>query len=216
VLDVPGWPGHDAGQHVDVRLTAEDGYAAQRSYSIASASSRDRLELTIQKVRGGEVSPYLAETIDIGDEFELRGPVGRWFRWTEATAGPVILVGGGSGIVPLMAMVRARTRSTSQAPFHVIYSARTPDHVFYANELFRLATPLGGINVTYVFTRAGLPDDARRPGRLTPADMSALRERAGDSAQTFICGPSRFVEDVSQMHIEQGYPATTIRTERFG
>lgn len=122
MLDVPGWPGHDAGQHVDVRLTAEDGYTAQRSYSIASADARDRLELTIQKVRGGEVSPYLVEEVEVGDEFELRGPVGGWFRWTEAVKSPVCLIAGGSGIVPLMAMVRARAKSASTASFHLVYS----------------------------------------------------------------------------------------------
>lgn len=216
MVDVPGWPGHDAGQHVDVRLTAEDGYSAQRSFSIASVDARDRLELTIQKVRGGEVSPYLVETVDVGDEFEVRGPVGGWFTWTESVNSPVSLIAGGSGIVPLMAMVRARILSSSSAPFHLIYSARTPDHVIYANELFRAATSAHDIHVDYAFTRAGLPDDARRPGRLTAGDLSALVERAGHRTLTYICGPSGFVESASRLLLEQGHPTEMIRTERFG
>lgn len=216
VLDVPGWPGHDAGQHVDVRLTAEDGYTAQRSYSIASAEARDRLELTIQKVSGGEVSPYLVETVEVGDEFELRGPVGGWFRWTETVESPVSLIAGGSGIVPLMAMVRARVKSASTAPFHLTYSVRTPDHVMYANELFRTATDARGIDIAYAFTRAGLPDDARRPGRLTVADLAANDTSADHRTLVFICGPNGFVEHASRLLIENGHPTDMIRTERFG
>lgn len=216
MLDVPGWPGHDAGQHVDVRLTAEDGYTAQRSYSIASADARDRLELTIQKVRGGEVSPYLVEEVEVGDEFELRGPVGGWFRWTEAVKSPVCLIAGGSGIVPLMAMVRARAKSASTASFHLVYSVRTPDHVMYANELFQTATDVRGIDVTYAFSRAGLPDDARRPGRLTAADLAAIEDRAGHRALTYVCGPNGFVENATRLLLEQGHPSAMIRTERFG
>jgi ferredoxin-NADP reductase len=216
VLDVPGWPGHDAGQHVDVRLTAEDGYTAQRSYSIASADARDRLELTIQKVPAGEVSPYLVETVEVGDEFEVRGPVGGWFRWTSALTNPVLLIGGGSGIVPLMAMVRARVRSVSKAPFHLIYSARTPDHVLYANELFQVATATNDIRIEFVFTRGGLPEDVRRPGRLTSVDLPMLDESVRDGMRIYICGPNGFVESASQLLLAIGHPAAMIRTERFG
>ncbi len=216
MLDVPGWPGHDAGQHVDVRLTAEDGYTAQRSYSIASATAPDRLELTVQKVSGGEVSPYLVDTADVGDELELRGPVGGWFVWTPDVEGPVRLFAGGSGIVPLMAMVRARTASAATAPFHLVYSTRTPDHVMYADELYRLATDADGLEVTYAFTRAGLPDAARRPGRLTAADLAAPEGDAGHRALAFVCGPNGFVEHVSRLLLEQGHPPAMIRTERFG
>jgi ferredoxin-NADP reductase len=215
VLDVPGWPGHDAGQHVDVRLTAEDGYTAQRSFSIASADARDRLELTVQKVTGGEVSPYLVDTVEAGDEFELRGPVGGWFRWTEAVESPVSLIAGGSGIVPLMAMVRARVGSASTAPFHLTYSVRTPDHVMYANELFRTATETDGVDVAYAFTRAGLPDDVRGPGRLTAADL-ATQTNADHRALVFICGPNGFVEHASRLLTDLGHPTSMIRTERFG
>jgi len=216
VLDVPGWPGHEAGQHVDVRLTAEDGYSAQRSYSIASASALGRLELTVQKVPVGEVSPYLVETVRIGDEFELRGPVGGWFRWTESFNGPVSLIGGGSGIVPLMAMIRTRVRSASEVPFHLLYSVRTPDHVIYANELYRIASSHSGVEVAYAFTRAGLPGDARTTGRLTARDLAAVAASVRGGARTYICGPNGFVENASQLLLDQGHPAELIRTERFG
>ena len=216
MLDVLGWPGHDAGQHVDVRLTAEDGYTAQRSYSIASADARDRVELTVQKVGDGEVSPYLVDTVEVGDELELRGPIGGWLRWTAAIEDPVRLLAGGAGVVPLMAMVRARVASASTAPFQLIYSTRTPDDVMYADELARTAADDRGIDVRYVFTRAGRPDDARRPGRLTAADLAVAGESAGPRALVFICGPNGFVEHASRLLAEQGHPTGTIRTERFG
>lgn len=216
VLDVPGWPGHDAGQHVDVRLTAPDGYNAQRSYSIASADALGRLEITVQQVSGGEVSPYLVETAQVGDEFELRGPVGGWFRWTDTHEGPVSLLGGGSGIVPLMAMIRARQQVGSGTPFHLIYSARTPDHIMYADELFRVTQAGTGVHVSYAFTRAGLPDDGRAPGRITADDVATVMAKVGAPARTFICGPNGFVESASRLLIDAGYPASTIRTERFG
>lgn len=216
VLDVPGWPGHDAGQHADVRLTAPDGYTAQRSYSIASADARDRVELTVQRVPGGEVSPYLVDTAQVGDELELRGPVGGWFRWTDTHDGPVSLLGGGSGIVPLMAMVRARQQVDSSTPFHLIYSARTPDHVMYGDELFRLAEAGTGVHVSYALTRAGLPSDDRTPGRITAEDVAVIMARIGAPARTFICGPNGFVESASRLLIDAGYLASTIRTERFG
>jgi ferredoxin-NADP reductase len=216
VLDVPGWDGHDAGQHVDIRLTAPDGYTAQRSYSIASAGMANQLELTIQQVSGGEVSPYLVETAEIGDEFELRGPVGGWFRWKPSDDGPVSLIGGGSGIVPLMAMIRARLQQESLTPFHLIYSARTPDHVFYANELFRATETEPHLQVTYAFTRAGLPTDTRPPGRLTAQDVAAAEDKHGPPARTFICGPNGFVEAATELLLQAGRSASTIRTERFG
>src|SRR5512144_2428627 len=137
LLGVPGWPGHLPGQHVDVRLTAEDGYSTQRSYSLAAPDHGARVELTVQVVEDGEVSPFLAEDLGIGDPVELRGPVGGWFVWSPGTTGPVLLVGGGSGVVPLMAMVRARDESGSAAPFHLVYSVRSPDEVYYAAELER-------------------------------------------------------------------------------
>lgn len=216
VLHVPGWNDHDAGQHVDVRLTAPDGYTAQRSYSIASAGMVDQLEITVQRVVGGEVSPYLVETAEVGDEFELRGPVGGWFRWRALDEGPISLIGGGSGIVPLMAMIRARQQAGSQTPFHLTYSARTPDHVIYANELHRAADTDANLEVVYAFTRGGLPTDTRPIGRLTSHDVAAIASRNGAPARTFICGPNGFVESATQLLLDAGHAASTIRTERFG
>ncbi|MGJ9423629.1 ferredoxin reductase [Aeromicrobium sp. CF3.5] len=216
-LEVPGWPGHDPGQHVDVRLTAEDGYMAQRSYSIASVGSPGSLELTIQKVSTGEVSPYFVETIQVGDEFELRGPIGGWFRWTGQLDHPVTLLGGGSGIVPLMAMLRARVDSTSRSPFHLVYSARNPDDIFYADELHRIASSCEGVTISYVFTRSGLPGHDREPGRLRAEDLPVPSSSAGiQQPRAYVCGPNGFVEAASQILLERGYPASAIRTERFG
>lgn len=216
VLEVPGWPGHDGGQHVDVRLTAENGYTAQRSYSIASAPAPERLELTVQKVSEGEVSPYFVDTIQTGDEFELRGPLGGWFRWTADLDNPVLLIGGGSGLVPLMAMLRVRVRSRSNAPFHLIYSARTPDHLFYANELYLLGTSSEKVMIDRAFTRAGLPGDARPPGRLRLEDIPARSETSATPTRVYVCGPNGFVENASQLLLQRGHSASAIRTERFG
>src|SRR5262245_999920 len=152
VLDVPGWPGHRAGQHVDVRLTADDGYQAQRSYSIASPPGTDRLELTVVRIDDGEVSPYLAAEAGAGDEFELRGPIGGWFVWDGDDDAPVLLVGGGSGVVPLVAMLRHHARIGSTAAMHLLYSARTLDDVIYRGELRELAKG-GHRAVTLTLTR---------------------------------------------------------------
>jgi len=216
VLAVRDWPGHDAGQHVDVRLTAENGYTAQRSYSISSAPAKERLELTVQKVANGEVSPYFVDTIQVGDEFELRGPLGGWFRWTPELNNPVLLVGGGSGLVPLMAMLRVRVSSQSDAPFHLIYSARTPDHLLYGPELHRLATSPGKVIIEHAFTRVGRPGDSRTPGRLQIEDMPAPSDADALPTRVYVCGPNGFVENASQLLLQRGHPASSIRTERFG
>ncbi|WP_426244720.1 ferredoxin reductase [Nocardioides sp. LHG3406-4] len=220
VFSVPEWPGHLAGQHVDIKLTAEDGYAAQRSYSIASAAQGDRLELTVQAVSRGEVSPYLVDIMQPGDELELRGPIGGWFTWTEHLTEPVLLVGGGSGIVPLMAMLRQRVLVDSSAPFRVLYSARTPDHLFYANELYDISQKAHGITVDRIYTRSGLPDDTREPGRLRPEDLpeaaASSRSATGVTTRVYVCGPTSFVESAAQLLLDRGHPASTIRTERFG
>ncbi|WP_242424153.1 FAD-binding oxidoreductase, partial [Frankia sp. EI5c] len=154
VLDVPGWPGHLAGQRVDLRLTAADGYSTRRSYSLAAPADGDRLELTVQRVPGGEVSPYLTEVFSVGDPVELRGPIGGWFVWRPTDTAPVLLVAGGSGIVPLMAMVRARRAAGSRVPFRLLYSARTPADLYYAAELREAVHRDPGLDVTRVYTRA--------------------------------------------------------------
>jgi ferredoxin-NADP reductase len=216
VLEVPEWPGHLAGQHVDVRLTAEDGYTAQRSYSIASAPDGDRLELTVQRVPEGEVSGYLADMYSVGDPVEVRGPVGGWFVWRPTETDPVLLIGGGSGIVPLMAIVRARRAAGSRAPFRLIYSVRTPGDAYYADELRARVRDDAGLDVTYVYTRAtpeGWPTPPRRIGL-------AVVNSAGWPPEfmpvSFVCGPTGFVETVADILVALGHDPRRVRTERFG
>jgi ferredoxin-NADP reductase len=223
VLEVSGWPGHLPGQHVDVRLTAEDGYTAQRSYSIASAANGGavgRVELTVQRVDDGEVSSYLVGDVRPGDRFELRGPVGGYFVWRPADPAPVLLVAGGSGIVPLMAMVRERAAAGSRTPFRLIYSTRTPETVIYAAELLRRARDDHGLDVTYAYTRAApapTPDQHRRPpGRLDAALLAAAGWPAEFEPSCFVCGPTAFVEHVADLLVDQGHPPRRVRTERFG
>jgi ferredoxin-NADP reductase len=213
VLDVPGWPGHLAGQHVDVRLTAEDGYSAQRSYSIASAPGGARLELTVQRIADGEVSPYLTEVMAPGDRLELRGPVGYWFVWRPEPAAPLLLVAGGSGIVPLMAMIRAHAGAGSTAPLRLIYSVRTPADVIYASELSE-RTAASQLNVTYLYTRAapaGMP-----AGRISAGVLAGAAWPPADKPAVFVCGPSGFVETAASLLVEAGHDPAAIRTERFG
>jgi ferredoxin-NADP reductase len=222
---VPDWVGHDPGQHVDLKLTSEEGYSAQRSYSLASTSSPGWVELTVQMVQRGEVSPYLVDTMQPGDELQLRGPIGGWFRWHEDLPGPVLLIAGGSGIVPLMAMLRRRIESGVTTPFHLIYVVRTPDHVIYTDELATIARFHPDITIDRLYTRAGLPDDMRPPGRLTIADIPAPTGAAAAGASThsrtnqtrvYVCGPTGFVENAAKLLQERGHAADAIKTERFG
>jgi ferredoxin-NADP reductase len=213
VFEVPGWPGHVAGQHVDVRLTAEDGYTTQRSYSMSAPADGETVELTVELVKDGEVSPYLAEIMEPGDQVEVRGPVGGWFVWRPESTAPVLLVGGGSGIAPLMAMVRARRRAASGVPFRLVYSLRDQDRRYYADELRR---PDPGLDVTYVYTRTA-PEGATRPaGRLMPGDLAASGRPADFTPDVYVCGPTGFVEAAADMLIALGHPSDHIRTERFG
>ncbi len=211
VLDLPGWPGHLAGQHVDVRLTAEDGYRAQRSYSIASAADGDRVELTVQRVAGGEVSPYLADVLEVGDQVEVRGPVGGWFVWRPQQAEPVLLVAGGSGIVPLMAMIRARRAAGAAAPFRLVYSVRTPADAYYGDEL-RAGGP--GLATDHLYTRSAPPGEPRPTGRLTRADLADPPASAAPAC--YVCGPTGFVEAAADLLVDLGHDPGRIRTERFG
>jgi ferredoxin-NADP reductase len=172
VFDVPGWPGHLPGQHVDLRLTAEDGYSVQRSYSISSASDGDRIELAVQRVADGEVSPYLCDVLAAGDQIELRGPVGGWFVWRPADQAPVTLVAGGSGIAPLMAMIRARAAEGSRVPFRLVYSVRTPEDVYFADELRQRAREDAGLDVKLVYTRRTPEGSPEPPGRLGVATIN--------------------------------------------
>jgi ferredoxin-NADP reductase len=212
VLEVAGWAGHRAGQHVDVRLTAEDGYQAQRSYSIASAPNGSRVELTVERIDDGEVSPYLTEEAQPGDVIELRGPVGGFFVWDPDAGGAVLLVGGGSGVVPLAAMVRQRAADGDRVPTRLLYSARTWDDVIYRDELERLEGD--DLEVVYTLTREQPPDWKGYDRRV---DCELLAEVApADLALTFVCGPTPFVEAVAEALVGLGHEPSQIKTERFG
>jgi ferredoxin-NADP reductase len=212
VLDVDGWPGHRAGQHVDVRLTAEDGYQAERSYSIASAPDGALVELTVERVEDGEVSPYLTEEARPGDQLEIRGPVGGYFVWDPRPGGPVLLVGGGSGIVPLMAMARQRAAAGDDVPVCLLYSARSWDDVIYRDDLDALRGD--GLDVVYTLTRSQ-PDGWTGYSRRVDANL--LREVAPpDFALAFVCGPTPFVEAVASALVSLGHDPSRVRTERFG
>lgn len=211
LLDVDGWPGHLPGQHVDVRLTAPDGYSAQRSYSIASPANGERVELTVQGLPDGEVSSYLVDDYALGDPIELRGPIGGWFVWDPSVAVPVVLVAGGSGIVPLMAMVRTWSKSDRALPMQLVYSARSPSEVLYRDELASLA---GALDINLLYTRQTPVGWHRQPGRVSRADLDS--PVSGEEARCYVCGPTAFVEHVAGLLVELGYDDRQIRTERFG
>jgi ferredoxin-NADP reductase len=210
VLDVPGWPGHAAGQHVDVRLTAEDGYSTQRSYSIASAPGRDRLELTVQRLADGEVSSYLTDVLMPGYPLELRGPIGGWFVWDPDAGGAVLLVAGGSGVVPLMSMIRARAEAGRRTPFRLVYSA------LYPAELAQRSQAGDGLEVSYVYTRSAPPGARVRVGRLSPVALAAPGWTREAAPAVFICGPTGFVEAAASLLVKAGHDPSVIKTERFG
>ena len=218
-IDVPGWPGNIAGQHVDVRLSAPDGYQAVRSYSIASAGDDEWLQLAVDRLPDGEVSPYLVDELQNGDQLELRGPLGGWFVWRPEVDGvpqttDVQLIGGGSGIVPLVAMIRAHAASGSSAKFRLLYSVRTPEDVFFADELKALAGDT--LEITWVYTRQAPEGWPTPAGRVT---LDALRDAtfpASGSPAVFVCGPTGFVESVATWLVELGHEPASVKTERFG
>lgn len=216
-LDVPGWMAHRAGQHVDIRLTAEDGYQAERSYSIASPPTEDpQLDLTVERVPDGEVSPFLIDELMVGDRFELRGPIGGYFVWDPAAADPLLLICGGSGIVPLMAMIRERSRAMSKAACTLLYSSRTPDDVIYAAELDQLGRRDDGLRVVNTFTRVqplGWTGYARR---IDMAMVGDVLESTGRMTQAFICGPTPLVESAAEALVGLGLAPGQVKTERFG
>jgi len=213
-LDVGRWPGHLPGQHVDVRLTAEDGYQAQRSYSIASAPDGTRIDLTVERLDDGEVSPYLTDELRVGDQIELRGPVGGYFVWEPGRGGPLLLVGGGSGVVPLMAMLRQRAGSGSDVPATLLLSSRSWDDVIYRDELARLDG--GRCKVVHTLTRAQ-PDGWTGYARRVDAPMlQEVGPAARERPQVFVCGPTPFVEAVAEALVGLGHEPTRIKTERFG
>jgi len=214
VFDVPGWTGNVAGQHVDVRLSAPDGYQAVRSYSIASADTSERVQLAVDKLPDGEVSPYLVDDLQVGDQVEFRGPLGGWFVWRPSETAPVQLIGGGSGIVPLVAMIRAHAAAASTARFKLLYSVRSPADAFFADELNALVGP--NFELDWLYTRE-TPDGWRRPaGRITSDDLARLTIPSTDSPGVFVCGPTGFVETVATHLVALGHDPMAVKTERFG
>jgi ferredoxin-NADP reductase len=215
VLGAAGWPGHRAGQHVDVRLTAEDGYQAQRSYSIASAPEDGYLALTVERLEDGEVSPYLFDELRPGDDLELRGPIGGYFVWEEPLGGPLLLVAGGSGIVPLHAMLRHHSAQESTVPVRLLYSARTLDDVIYRDELARLAAS-DEVDIRFTLTRQWPEGWTGHTGRIDRELLEEVAWPPGERPLVYVCGPTAFVEAAASALVELGHESGRIRTERFG
>jgi len=216
ILEVADWPGHVAGQHVDVRLTAADGYSAVRSYSIASGpNSGGRVELTVELLPNGEVSPYLNQELTVGDRLELRGPIGGWFVWRTHQTEPIQLVAGGSGIVPLMSMIRSRTSARSAVSFRLLYSVREPAAGFYSDELQEL-TIKGGLSLTYAYTRVAPKGWPRPPGRIDTTLITDATWPSNLRPTCYVCGPTSFVEIAAGLLIASGHSPEMVRTERFG
>ena len=213
-MDVPDWPGHLAGQHIDVRLTAEDGYQAERSYSIASAPLDPHLAITVERIDDGEVSPYLTDELRPGDQLELRGPIGGYFTWEVADGGPLLLLAGGSGLVPLMAMLRHRAAATSDAAATALVSARSWEDVVYRDEL--AAQDTHGVTVRYTLTREQPPGWAGWAGRVNAEMLRGLGADRPEPLRVFVCGPTGFVEHVADLLVQLGRDPHTIKTERFG
>src|SRR5687767_9429740 len=216
-LNVAGWSGHRPGQHVDIRLTAEDGYQAQRSYSIASApGGDDRIELTIERVAGGEVSPFLHDEVVVGDRFEVRGPIGGYFVWDGQSPDPLLLVAGGSGVVPLMAIVRHRAAGASRAPCTLLFSSRTPADIIYSAELDSLAARGDGLRVVHTLTREQPEGWTGYARRIDAQMLEDVLDLTGRDASVFVCGPTPLVEVAATSLVSLGLPPSRVRTERFG
>jgi ferredoxin-NADP reductase len=219
VLDVPEWPGHRAGQHVDVRLVSEDGYQAQRSYSIASPPEDASIALTVERIDNAEVSPYLCDVLHVGDGLEVRGPIGGYFVWDVAQGGPLLLIAGGSGIVPLMAMLRHHARSNEQAraqvPVRLLYSARGVDDLIYRKELEELAQ-LPAVEVAFTLTRDAPAEWHGYRRRIDRAMVEEVSWPAAHMPRAFVCGPTPLVESVATLLVELGHDPSRVRTERFG
>ena len=216
MLDVPNWPGHGAGQHVDVRLTAEDGYVAERSYSIASPPESRQLMLTIERLEDGEVSPYLTDMLQVGDQLELRGPIGGYFVWQVKDGGPLLLVAGGSGIVPLAAMIRHRAVQHSAIPARLLYSSRGYDEIIYRTELDRLTQTDPTLLVTHTLTRRQPLKWSGYTRRIDRAMLEAVAWPPSTQPLAFVCGPTALVETVAAALVDFGYDPQRVKTERFG
>lgn len=214
VLDVPDWPGHIAGQHVDVRLTADDGYQTERSFSIASPPEQATLALTVERIDGGEVSPYLTEELRVGDRLELRGPFTSYFVWHTQDGGPLLLIAGGSGLVPLMAMLRHRAANSSTVEARLLLSVRSADDALYRDELDQLARD--GVVVHFTFTRDPPPSWRGFARRIDAEMLTTVGPAARRRPRVFVCGPTPFVERAAELLVQLGHEPDAIRTERFG
>ena len=216
-LDLPGWSGHRPGQHIDLRLTAEDGYSVERSYSIASEPERaGEVDITVERIEGGEVSPFLHQVVVSGDRLEVRGPIGGYFVWEAALGGPLLLVAGGSGVVPLMAMARHRARSGTSVPARLLFSSRTFDEIIYRDELDELAAAGDGFKVLHTLTRQQPPAWTGFARRIDEAMLAEALEPLGAATRAYACGPTALVEVVANALVRLGLPPDRIRTERFG
>ena len=215
VFEVRAWAEHLPGQHLDLRLTAEDGYQAARSYSLAAPFDGTRVEITVQRTTNGEVSPFLTDVLMVGDAVEVRGPIGGWFVWRPESAGDVLLIAGGSGIVPLMSMIRARP-DDSMASFRLMYSVRTPDDRLYAAELERHSVDTTGVDVTWIYTRFNPSSGGRPAGRLAMSDLDAHALPATSNPSCYVCGPTAFVESAASLLLAAGHDESRVKTERFG
>jgi ferredoxin-NADP reductase len=216
-LELPAWTGHRAGQHVDVRLTAEDGYSVERSYSIASEPERaPEVEITVERIPDGEVSPFLHDVVVPGDRIEVRGPIGGYFVWEAALGGPLLLVAGGSGVVPLMAMIRHRSRAGSTTPTRLLFSSRSFDEIIYREELNQLAVAGNGLEVFHTLTRSQPPGWTQYARRIDEAMLTEVLAPLGASARAYLCGPTALVENAANALVGLDLPAARIRTERFG
>ena len=216
VLDVPNWPGHQPGQHIDVRLTADDGYRAERSYSIATPADGSRVTITVERIDDGEVSPYLVDELRVGDKVELRGPIGGYFVWQPSDGGPLFLAAGGSGLVPMMAMVRARIGGSGDVAVRLLVSSRSLVDVIYSAELDSIANDHRGVEVTQTLTRAQPPDWSGYRRRVDREMLAEVAWPATDEPRCYVCGPTGFVEAVATALVELGHKPQSIRTERFG
>jgi ferredoxin-NADP reductase len=216
-LGLPAWAGHRPGQHVDLRLTAEDGYSVERSYSIASEPERaGEVDITVERIADGEVSPFLHEVVVPGDRLEVRGPIGGYFVWEAALGGPLLLVAGGSGVVPLMAMARHRARAGSTVPTRLLVSSRGPEEIIYRDELDRLAAAGDGFEVAHTLTREQPPGWTGYARRIDGRMLAEVAEPLGAATLAYACGPTALVEAVANGLLELGLPPDRIRTERFG
>ena len=216
-LSIPGWPGHRPGQHVDLRLTAEDGYSVERSYSIASEPERTaEIAITVERIADGEVSPVLHDVVVPGDRLEVRGPIGGYFVWETSLDGPLFLVAGGSGVVPLMAMLRHRAAATSTSPARLLFSSREPDEIIYREELDRLASRRDSLEVAHTLTRVQPQDWTGYRRRIDDRMLAEVIEPLGITARSYICGPTALVEMAANALVRLGLPVDRIRTERFG